>query len=117
METLPQIGFLKMSNFPITSPLTGMETCCQEYFPTRRKCFPITSPLTGMETRWFALLVESNALLSDHISPNGDGNFRGNPRMFENVRLSDHISPNGDGNDLTTGYQESTSNPFRSHLP
>ena len=38
--------------------------------------FPITSPLTGMETTLAAAcgLAIAAGVLSDHISPNGDGN-------------------------------------------
>ena len=74
-----------------------METL-QRYFPIITLHFPITSPLTGMETKRYSRSFFNTLNLSDHISPNGDGNAKISHAIIRRFSLSDHISPNGDGN-------------------
>ncbi len=67
-------GFLKkFYRFSEMRRLGGLETSMSK--GSKCELFPITSPLTGMETRLLHQEGFAAADLSDHISPNGDGNF------------------------------------------
>ena len=84
--------------FPITLPRKGMETYIgnttnQNFHPF----FPITLPRKGMETLLFDTLPYLNRL-SNHIAPQGDGNFWWTCFISMLTLLSNHIAPQGDGN-------------------
>ena len=65
-------GFLKkFYRFSEMRRLGGLETSMGK--GSKCELFPITSPLTGMETKEKPERLGALSL-SDHISPNGDGN-------------------------------------------
>ncbi len=87
-------GVLGIGDFPITSPRKGMETLQQKNLQQKNLHFPITSPRKGMETFLSEATCVDACSLSDHIAPQGDGNYiSGNVNPSESPRKGKNTAP------------------------